>query len=41
MHGLGMQVDATVELVLLFVKTHHEPPWERVCRKPVNIEPRK
>jgi hypothetical protein len=32
-HGLGMQIDAAVELMLLFVESHHEPPcqisWDR------------
>jgi len=27
-HGLGMQVDSTVELVLMFVESHHGPPWQ-------------
>lgn len=27
-HRLGMQVDAAVELMLLFVETHHVPPWD-------------
>jgi hypothetical protein len=40
-HGLGMQVDSTVELVLNIIESHHGPPWVVVLREPVKIGTRK
>ena len=40
-HGLGMQVDSTVQLMLTFIESHHGPPWDGVFREPVKIGSRK